>query len=88
MKVNALQIRQSLGKILEKLKKTDEPIIIEKSREPVAVLISIKTFRERFIDYREEQKRRELLEAFRASGVQPRADSLAALREIRYGADH
>jgi len=88
MKVNALQIRQSLGKILEKLNKTDDPIVIEKNREPVAVLISLKTFRERFIDYREEHKRQELLEAFRANAVQPREDSLAALRGIRYGSGH
>ncbi len=85
MKVNALQVRQSLGKILDKLKKTDEPIIIEKNREPVAVLISLKTFRERFIDYREEQKRRELLEMFRAGAVPPASDSLTVLRELRYG---
>jgi uncharacterized protein (DUF2249 family) len=56
MKVSALQVRQSLGRILEKLKKTDEPIIIEKGREPVPVLISLRVFEERFIDYREEQK--------------------------------
>ncbi len=88
MKVNALQVRQSLGKILDKLKKMDEPIIIERGREPVAVLISLKAFRERFVDYREEQKRRELLEAFRQNAVKPSMDSLAALREIRYGSSH
>jgi PHD/YefM family antitoxin component YafN of YafNO toxin-antitoxin module len=88
MKVNALQVRQSLGRILEKLKKTDEPIIIEKGREPVAVLISLRVFKERFIDYREEQKRLELLEAFRRSAVKPSVDSLAVLRKLRYGSDH
>ena len=88
MKVNALQLRQSLGKILEKLKKTDEPIIIEKGRQPVAVLVSLKVFRERFLDLREEQKRQELLEAFRISAAEPREDSLAALRDTRYGSSH
>ncbi len=88
MKVNALQLRQSLGKILEKLKKTDEPIIIEKGRQPVAVLVSLKVFRERFIDLREEQKRQEMLEAFRLSAANPVEDSLAALREARYGPNH
>jgi PHD/YefM family antitoxin component YafN of YafNO toxin-antitoxin module len=85
MKVNALQVRQSFGKILEKLRKYDEPIIIEKAREPVAVLISMKAFRERFVDYREEQKRRELLDAFRQNAGKPAVDSLTALREARYG---
>ena len=88
MKVNALQVRQSLGKILDHLKLVDEPIVIEKGREPVAVLISLKMFRERFVDYREEQKRYLLLERFRCAGAVPAVDSLEALRELRYGADH
>ncbi len=88
MKVNALQLRQSLGKYLEKLQKTDEPLIIEKGRRPVAVLISLKVFRERFIDLREEQKRQEMLEAFRLSAVTPTEDSLVALRDVRYGSGH
>jgi len=50
---------------------SDEPIIIERNRGTVAVPISLKTFRERFIDYREEQKRRDLQETFRASAVRP-----------------
>ena len=88
MKVNALQVRQSFGAVLEKLRKSDEPIVIEKGREPVAVLISMKMFRERFVDYREEQKRRELLETFRNSATAPTEDSLALLRELRYGPGH
>jgi PHD/YefM family antitoxin component YafN of YafNO toxin-antitoxin module len=71
--------------VLEKLRQSDEPIVIEKGREPVAVLISMKMFRERFIDYREEQKRRQLLETFRESASTPAEDSLALLRELRYG---
>jgi len=85
MKVNALQLRQSLGKILDRLKQEDEPIIIEKGREPVAVLISLRMFRERFVDFREEQKRRALLEKFRHAATPPAVDSIEALRELRYG---
>jgi antitoxin (DNA-binding transcriptional repressor) of toxin-antitoxin stability system len=88
MKINALQLRQSLGRILDRLKQEDEPIIIEKGREPVAVLISLRLFRERFVDFREEQKRRQLLEQFRQSAATPAVDSLKALRELRYGADY
>ena len=88
MKVNALQLRQSLGKILDRLKQEDEPILIEKGREPVAVLISLRMFRERFVDYREEQKRRQLLDKFRQSASVPAVDSLEALRELRYGPGH
>ncbi len=88
MKVNALQIRQSFGKILKKLQASDEPIIVEKGRIPVAVLISLKTFKERFIDYREVQKRKELLELFKKSAVESHTDSLKTLRELRYGSDY
>jgi len=88
MKINALQLRQSFGKILKKLLSTDEPIIIEKGRVPVAVLISLKAFRERFIDYREQQKRMELLERFKNSAAKTSEDSLKILRELRYGSDH
>lgn len=88
MKVNALQIRQSLGKIIETLQENDEPIIIEKSRKPVAVLISLKAFQERFIDYRELQKRKQLLDKFRENADVPDRDSLETLRDLRYGEDH
>ncbi|MBI2059654.1 MAG: type II toxin-antitoxin system Phd/YefM family antitoxin [Nitrospirae bacterium] len=49
-KVNALQLRQSLGKILRKLEKTGEPILVEKNREPKAVLVTVKDFKERYLD--------------------------------------
>ena len=78
----------NIGKILERLKQEDEPIIIEKGREPVAVLISLRMFRERFVDYREEQKRRQLLDKFRQAASLPAVDSLEALRELRYGPGH
>lgn len=85
MKVTSFQIRKTFGKILKKLQSSDEPIIIEKGRIPVAVLISIKTFKERFVDYREEKNPEELLALFRSSGARPSADSLKTLRELRYG---
>ena len=88
MKVNALQVRQSLGRILEKLKKTEETIIIEKGREPVAVLISLRIFKERFIDYREEQKRPRAPGSFPSQRSKSSVDSLAVLRKLRYGSDH
>ena len=88
LNVNALQIRQSFGKILKKLQSQNEPIIVEKGRKPVAVLISLKTFQERFIDYRELKKRQELLRIFTDSSSLPAEDSLGVLRDLRYGQDH
>ena len=92
MKVNALKIRHALGQVLETLKRTGGPIIIEKGREPVAVLISLKAFQERFIDYREQEKRLTLLEMFKAEALTPKKgkkeNSLKILRELRYGHRH
>jgi prevent-host-death family protein len=87
-KVNALKIRQSLGKVLKELQKRDEPILIEKGRNPVAVLISIKAFKERFVDYREKEKREHILKMARESASQGTEDSLKVLRELRYGSSY
>jgi len=87
-KVNALRVRQGLGKILKQLASKGEPILIEKGRKPVAVLIPYKTFNERFIDYHDQQRRAQLLELFEESAVTPAEDSLRVLRQLRYGSDH
>ncbi|MEZ4755186.1 MAG: type II toxin-antitoxin system Phd/YefM family antitoxin [Bdellovibrionota bacterium] len=87
MKVNALKLRQSLGSVLELLQKNNEPIIIERKREPVAVLISIEMYEKRFIEYQDKQKRKTLLESFRNLAEKTEGDSLETLREIRYGKD-
>lgn len=84
-KVTALEIRQRFGGVLKKLQKKDEPILIEKGREPVAVLISLKTFNNRFIDFREKEKRDELVRLARASATKSPLDSLTVIRELRYG---
>lgn len=84
-KVTALEIRQRFGGVLKKLQKKDEPILIEKGREPVAVLISLKTFHKRFIDYREKEKRDELLHLVRNSATKSPLNSLDVIRELRYG---
>lgn len=85
MKVNALEIRQAFGSVLNKLSRNGTPIIIEKNREPVAVLISMKMFKERFIDYQDQQKRDELLKTFKESAKASKLNSLEELRKLRYG---
>jgi PHD/YefM family antitoxin component YafN of YafNO toxin-antitoxin module len=86
-KVNALKLRQSFGKILKNLQKSDAPLLIEKGRKPVAVLISLKTFQERFVDLRERGRRDQLIAAARENAADVKADSLGVLRELRYGDD-
>jgi PHD/YefM family antitoxin component YafN of YafNO toxin-antitoxin module len=85
MQVNALQVRQSLGAILKKLASSGEPIVIEKNRTPVAVLISLEAFKERFIDYQDARKRAELLQRFAGAATPAKLDSLDVLRRLRYG---
>jgi prevent-host-death family protein len=85
MRINALKIRQAFGEVLKKLQKSDEPIIIEKGRKPVAVLISIEMFNARFIDFRDAEKKAELLARFKSSAAPARESSLTILRESRYG---
>lgn len=84
-KINALRLRQSFGQVLEELKSSEEPIVIEKSHKPVAVLLSIKTFEERFIDYRDKEKRDHLLRIARDSASRSKKSSLEVLRDLRYG---
>src|SRR5713226_7631271 len=47
-RVNALELRQSLGKVLGLLQRSGQPVVIEKRGREVAVLISLRDFRERF----------------------------------------
>ncbi len=61
-KVNALELRQSMGKVIDQILKTGEPILLEKSRRPVAVIISIRDYEERFVEKDAANRRREIIE--------------------------
>ena len=83
--VNALEIRNHLGAVLDDLERTGEPIILSKGRRPRAVIISMEDFNRRFVDRQTEDRQMQLLErvmAARALGV-PGPDSLTMLRELR-----
>ncbi len=60
-KTNALKLRQSLGKVLNQLKKNKGPILVEQNSKPAAVLISIEEYKKRFVDYDADEKRKELV---------------------------
>lgn len=83
--VNALEVRNRLGAILDDLERTGEPVIVSKGRRPRAVLISVEDFQRRFVDRQTEERRQALLDrvktarAARISG----ADSLTVLRGLR-----
>lgn len=83
--VNALTVRQHFGQVLQELKDSNEPIIIEKSRKPVAVLISMELYKKRFVDFQDAEARQKLLSEFKSGSVKAKRNSLTALRELRYG---
>jgi prevent-host-death family protein len=84
-KTNALKLRQNLGAIIDRLRKSGEPILVEKGRQPVAVLISLEDYEKRFVDVAADLKRRELVEKIRKAGIKlPRGkSSLDIVRELR-----
>lgn len=84
-KVNALQLRQSLGKVIKIIMKRGEPILLEKDRKPVAVIISLEDYQKRFVDYAADQKREELVEKIKNTKISlPHGvTSLDLIRKLR-----
>jgi PHD/YefM family antitoxin component YafN of YafNO toxin-antitoxin module len=83
--VNALSLRNNLGKVLDGLSKTGEPIMVSKGRTIRAVLITPEDFKRRFLDVQSEEQRKKLLETIeklRSPNVSGK-DSLELLRELR-----
>lgn len=62
-RINALQLRQSLGKLVNALQKSGEPILLERGRKPVAAIISLRDYRERFVEKAASEERDRVLEA-------------------------
>ncbi len=83
--VNALQIRNNFGEILDLLKKNGEPILVSKGRKIEAVLITPEQFEKRFIDYQTKERKKELLDLIHGLRVDRLGtkSSLDILREIR-----
>ncbi|HYX05126.1 MAG TPA: type II toxin-antitoxin system Phd/YefM family antitoxin, partial [Bacteroidales bacterium] len=59
--VNALKMRNNLGKILDRLNETGEPILVSKGRKLRAVLVTPEDFEKRFLDYRIKEDKKKLL---------------------------
>lgn len=85
MKVTALELRNRLGSILDRLDKDQQPVIVEKDRKPRAVLLPLALYRERFLDFQEKTLRDELVKEIKESAPPALRDTLAELRRLRYG---
>ena len=83
--VNALEIRNHLGEILDRLEKTGEPVLVSKGRRVRAVLITPEDYEKRFLDRQVEERRLELLARIREMRRPPTTarQSLDVLRELR-----
>jgi prevent-host-death family protein len=82
---NAVDVRRSLGKVLNRLDRGGEPIVLERKGKPAAVLISLQAFRERFADLDAAEERKHLVEEILAAQAEPSSarsavDDLRALR--------
>jgi PHD/YefM family antitoxin component YafN of YafNO toxin-antitoxin module len=83
--VNALQIRNHLGKVLQELEETKEPILLSKGRKVRAALITYEDFQRRFIDRQAQEARekwRNAAHELSAPRIGTRS-SLQILRELR-----
>jgi prevent-host-death family protein len=80
---NALEVRRSLGKVLLRLSRGGEPIIVERNGVPAAVLVSISDFRERFADVEAADERKKLVEEILAMRKRARPSKRTAVEEIR-----
>jgi prevent-host-death family protein len=85
--VNALELRQSLGRVLCQLERGGAPILVQRGKEPAAVLISLRDYQERFADREADQRRRAIVAQIKATHFPPPKGrtTLDLLRELRSG---
>jgi PHD/YefM family antitoxin component YafN of YafNO toxin-antitoxin module len=86
--VNALTIRNNLGRVLQELDEKKEPILVTKGRQVRAVLITPEDYQRRFIDRLAEERKQEWirkLDELRAPRL-GEVSTMDVLRELRGGA--
>ena len=85
--VNALTLRQSLGGVLRQLERGGEPILVQRRRQPAAVLISLRDYQERFVDREADARRRAVVATLKEMHFRRPAGrtTLDLLRDLRSG---
>ena len=83
--VNALELRQSLGRVLDHLEHDGGPIVVCRRRTPAAALVSLKDYRERFVDREADERRREVVRRLKKLTFEPptTGTTLDVLRDLR-----
>ncbi len=82
---NALKMRQNLGVILRKLRRSRKPILVEQNRKPAAVLISLDDYHKRFADYEADAERAKVVEKIKQAKLKlpSKKTALQLIRELR-----
>ena len=80
---NAIDVRRSLGRVLAELEDGGEPVVVERTGKPVAVLVSIRDFRERFGDATAREEREALVEEILRDRPKPASKSRSAVASVR-----
>jgi len=84
--VNALAIRKSLGSVLRQIEVDHAPVLVTKDRKPVAALVPIAMFRQRFVDFMAHDALKQALDDLRSiQSASTGIDSLLELRRLREG---
>ena len=83
--VNALELRQSLSRVLDLLERNGAPILACRGRTPAAALVSLKDYRERFVDQDADDRRRLVVARLKQLEFRPPATgtTLDMLRDLR-----
>ncbi len=83
--VNALQIRNNLGEILDWLNDKGEPILISKGRKIRVVLVTPEQFEKRFLDWQAHENKKRFLEVVKRlrKGKKESLSSITVLRQLR-----
>ena len=83
--VNAPGLRQSLGRMLDRLERNGVPILVCRWRTPAAALVSLRDYRERFVDREADERRRDVVARVRRLKFRPptAGTTLDVLRHLR-----
>jgi antitoxin (DNA-binding transcriptional repressor) of toxin-antitoxin stability system len=84
--INALAVRKELGAVLDSLAAGGSPVLVTRDRQPVAALVPIAIFRQRFVDYlASDALEKAMAELASLQTSAPGGDSLQELRRLRDG---
>lgn len=85
--ISAVELRQSLGKVVKDLEAGGEPVLLSRGKRVVAALISLSDFEERFVARAASEARRKILEEMDTLS-RPSSEVGDAARMVRELRDH